>query len=150
MNVIILGCGRVGSTLARMMYGDNHHVTVIDMASEAFRRLGPRYKGDRVVGNGLDEDILRRAGIEKCDVFVSVTQGDNRNIMAAQIAKTVYNVPRVLTRINDPIRAHVYRSMGIVTICGTTILSGLMNAFLSSGQWPIEQDYNERYMESSI
>ena len=150
MNVIILGCGRVGSTLARLMHNENHHVTVIDMLSESFRRLGPRFKGERVVGNGLDDDILKRAGIEKCDVFVSVTQGDNRNIMAAQIAKHVYSVPRVLTRINDPIRAHVYRDMGIITICGTTILSGLMHDFLTTDRWPIEQDYNVNYIESHI
>src|SRR6185503_20305713 len=126
MNVIILGCGRVGSTLARLMYKEGHNVTVIDKLSESFRRLGNKYKGQRLIGNGIDEDILKRAGIESCDVFVAVTQGDNRNIMAAQIAKELFSVPRVITRINDPVRADIYRDLGIVTICGTTILSGLM------------------------
>jgi trk system potassium uptake protein TrkA len=146
MNVIILGCGRVGSTLARMMYHDGHHVTVIDMLSESFRRLGPKFKGVRVIGNGMDEDVLKRAGIEKCDVFVSVTQGDNRNIMAAQIAKEVYGVGKVLTRINDPIRADAYRSMGIVTICGSTVFSGIMRDFINTDQWMLEKDYNKEYL----
>jgi len=85
MNVVILGCGRVGSTLARMMYKDGHAVTIIDLQSEAFRRLGAKYKGQRIVGNGIDEDVLRRAGIANADIFVAVSQGDNRNIMAAQM-----------------------------------------------------------------
>src|SRR5215212_8778183 len=137
MNVIILGCGRVGSTLARTMYKDGHNVTVVDMLSESFRRLGSKFKGQRVVGNGVDEDVLKRAGIENCDVFVAVTQGDNRNIMAAQIAHAVYNVPKVMTRINDPVRADTYRELGIVTICGTTLLAGLMRDFINTDTWAV-------------
>ena len=147
MNVIILGCGRVGSTLARSMHKDGHSVTVIDVASEAFRRLGTKFKGQRVVGNGMDEDVLKRSGIANCDVFVCVTPGDNRNIMAAQIAQSVYKVPKVITRINDPIRADVYRGMGIVTFCGTTLFSGLMRDFINSGEWGIDRDYNREYLE---
>src|SRR2546423_14404151 len=124
MNIIILGCGRVGSTLARSMYKDGHNVTVIDLLSESFRRLGSKFKGQRVVGNGVDEDVLKRAGIENCDLFVAVTQGDNRNIMAAQIAKNVYQVPKGLPRINDPVRAVAYREPGSATIRGTTIMAG--------------------------
>jgi len=146
MNVIVLGCGRVGSTLARLMYNDGHDVTVIDIASEAFRRLGGKFKGSRVIGNGMDEDVLKRAGIEKCDIFVSLTPGDNRNIMAAQIAKEVYGVQKVVTRINDPIRADAYRALGVVTICGTTILSGLMRDFLNTDEWALEKDYNRHYL----
>lgn len=146
MNVIILGCGRVGSTLARMMYHDGHNVTVIDLLNESFRRLGSKFKGTRIQGNGVDEDVLRRAGIDKCDVFVSVTQGDNRNIMAAQMAKLVYKVPTVMTRISDPIRADVYREMGVVTICGSTILSGIMHDYVVTGQWTMERDYNRDYL----
>lgn len=150
MNVIILGCGRVGSTMARQMYRDGHNVTVIDLLSESFRRLGSRFKGQRVVGNGLDEDVLKRAGIENCDVFVSVTQGDNRNIMTAQIAREMYHVPKVMTRINDPIRADAYRRMGIVTICGTTILAGLMRDFVNTDQWLLEKDYNKEYVTQNF
>ncbi|NLH99110.1 MAG: TrkA family potassium uptake protein [Chthonomonadales bacterium] len=150
MNVIILGCGRVGSTLARRLYHDGHNVTVIDLTGEAFRRLGSKFRGQRIVGNGLDRDILERAGIKSCDVFVSVTQGDNRNIMSAQIAKHVYKVPRVLTRINDPIRADAYRQMGIITICSPTIISGLVRDFLVEDRWAIEQDYNQQYVGMNI
>src|SRR5579862_2065154 len=146
MNVIILGCGRVGSTLARSMYRDGHAVTVIDLQSESFRRLGSKFKGQRVIGNGIDEDVLRRAGIEKADLFVAVTQGDNRNIMAAQIARTVYEVPQVLTRINDPVRADAYRERGIVTICGTTLLSGLIRDFVTTKQWSVSKDYNNEFL----
>lgn len=150
MNVIILGCGRVGATLARRLHHDGHNVTVIDLLPEAFRRLGSRFKGHRVVGNGLDQDVLKRAGIESCDVFVSVTQGDNRNIMSAQIAKEVYKVPRVITRINDPIRADAYRQLGLVTICAPTIVSGLIRDFLVENRWAIEHDYNRDYIELNI
>jgi len=150
MNVIILGCGRVGSTLARLMYRDGHNVTVIDLLSESFRRLGTRFKGQRVIGNGIDEDVLKRAGIESCDVFISCTQGDNRNIMSAQIAKVVYKVPKVMTRINDPIRADAYRELGIVTICGTTILAGIMRDFINTDQWTLEKDYNKEYIALNV
>lgn len=146
MNVIILGCGRVGSTMARSMHKDGHTVTVIDLLSESFRRLGNKFKGQRVVGNGVDEDVLKRAGIENCDVFVAVTQGDNRNIMAAQIAHAVYSVPKVMTRINDPVRADTYRELGIVTICGTTLLAGLMRDFVNTDHWAVEKDYNKDYL----
>jgi trk system potassium uptake protein len=150
MNVIILGCGRVGSTMARLMYHDGHNVTVIDLLSESFRRLGNRFKGQRVIGNGLDEDVLKRAGIESCDVFVTVTQGDNRNIMVAQIAREIYHVPKVLTRINDPIRADAYRRVGIVTICGTTILAGLMRDFVNTDEWLLQKDYNKDYIAQNV
>jgi len=150
MNVIILGCGRVGSTLARLMYRDGHNVTVVDMLSESFRRLGSKFKGQRLVGNGIDEEVLKRAGIETCDVFVAVTQGDNRNIMAAQIAHEIYHVPTVLTRINDPVRADIYRQIGIHTICGTTIFSGLMRDFINTGVWNIAKDYNAEYLSLNV
>jgi trk system potassium uptake protein TrkA len=132
------------------MYREGHNVTVIDTQSEAFRRLGTRFKGQRVIGNGLDEDVLKRAGIENCDVFISVTQGDNRNILAAQMAKEVFRVPRVITRINDPIRADAYRAMGIVTICGTTVLAGLLRDFMVEQRWAIEKDYNRDYIEQNV
>lgn len=136
MRVIILGCGRVGSTLAKIMANEEHDVTVIDQTSDSFRRLGAKFKGTRLVGQGTDLDVLRRAGIEGAEVFVSVTQGDNTNIMAAQIAKEVFNVPKVMTRIYDPIRAEAYQEMGIRTICTTTIAAGLMRD-LATGQ-PVE------------
>jgi trk system potassium uptake protein TrkA len=134
MNIVILGCGRVGSTLARQLASDGHQVTIIDRNSDAFRRLGSKYKGQKVIGTGLDQDTLRKGGIEAADAFVAVTQGDNTNIMAAQIAQSVFKVKKVLTRLYDPIRAEAYRDMGIETICTTTLVSGLFHSALTDDQ----------------
>lgn len=150
MNIVILGCGRVGSTFARLMYQDGHAITIIDQQSEAFRRLGAKFKGNRIVGNGIDEDVLKRAGIENAQIFIAVTQGDNRNIMAAQIARHVFNVPTVLARIYDPVRADRYRQMGIVTLCTTTIASGLMRDFVTTGEWGLAKDYSKEYLELNV
>jgi trk system potassium uptake protein TrkA len=139
MNVIILGCGRVGSTIARSLVLDHHQVTVIDMTADAFRRLGPKFMGKKVVGTGTDQLVLQRAGIEKADVFLALTQGDNTNIMAAQIAREVFNVPKVTTRIYDPIRADAYRELGIETLCTTTLAAGLLRAMITG---------DEQYAES--
>lgn len=136
MRVIILGCGRVGSTLAKQMAAENHEVTVVDQESNAFRRLGTKFKGTRIVGPGTDSEVLQRAGIESADVFVAVTQGDNTNIMATQIAKKIFNVPKVLTRIYDPSRAEAYRDMGIHTICTTTIAAGMLNSLATDQPLP--------------
>lgn len=136
MKVIILGCGRVGSTLARELDAAGHEVTVIDERVSAFNRLGDSYKGNMVVGTGIDESVLRRAGIEDADCFASVTNGDNRNIMAAQIAKVVFNVPRTITRIYDPIREETYRELGLETICSTRIISAMIGRFLLTGENP--------------
>ena len=99
-----------------------HQVTVVDSNRRAFDRLGSDFKGDMVLGNGIDEDVLRKAGIEKADGFASLTNGDNRNIMAAQIAREIFKVPRVITRIYDPMREDVFRELGLKTVSPT--LSG--------------------------
>lgn len=130
MNVIILGCGRIGSTLARSLSGDGHNVSIIDKSSEAFRRLGPDFGGNMIVGNGIDDAVLKRAGIEKADSFVAVTNGDNTNIMSVQIAKVKFKVPKVVTRIYDPIRACAYRELGIETICTTIIGARLIKDYV--------------------
>ena len=121
MNVVILGCGRIGSTLAGWMAKDGHKVSVVDQNDDAFRRLGPDFTGEMILGNGIDEDVLKRSGIEQADAFVAVTNGDNTNIMSVQIAKEKFKVPQVITRIYDPIRACAYRELGIETICTTMI-----------------------------
>ncbi len=120
VRVIILGCGRVGSRLATLLDGEGHEVTVIDLKADQFQRLGPDFKGTAMVGTGIDEDVLRRAGIEQADAFVAVTNGDNRNIMASQIAKIIFNVPKVVTRIYDPVRENTYQRLGLETFCPTT------------------------------
>lgn len=121
MKVLILGCGRVGSTLASMLDRSGHSVSVLDQSSDAFQRLSPDFGGETYVGNGVDEDILIRAGIRDADAFVAVTNGDNRNIMAGQIAKEIFHVNKVMCRIYDPIREQTYRELGMDTMCPTTI-----------------------------
>src|SRR5437899_8284102 len=125
LRLLIVGCGRVGSQIASNMDRAGHYVVIVDRYPNAFSRaanrgvLGRDFKGDQVVGNGTDVDVLRRAGIERADGFVAVTEGDNRNIMASQIAKDVYKVPHVVARIYDPERAEAYEKLGLHTICPT-------------------------------
>ncbi len=114
-----MGCGRVGSELAVRLDVEGHQVTVLDINPDAFRRLPPDFKGRRVVGNGIDQDVLRRVGLAEADVFIAVTQGDNRNVMAAQIAKHIFQVPKVICRIYDPIREEIYRELGLETYSPT-------------------------------
>ncbi|HXG42651.1 MAG TPA: TrkA family potassium uptake protein [Dehalococcoidia bacterium] len=119
MKVVIMGCGRVGSELAVRLEAEGHQVAVLDINPDAFRRLPPDFKGRRVVGNGIDQDVLRRIGLAEADVFIAVTQGDNRNVMAAQIAKHIFHVPKVICRIYDPIREEIYRELGLETYSPT-------------------------------
>lgn len=122
MKVVILGCGRVGAMLAQILAGEGHQVIVIDQNSDAFSRLGPEFPREQVVlGDGTDEDVLKRAGIETADAFVATTNGDNRNIMAVQIARDTFGVPRVMCRIYDPIRQQTYNEMGLESICPTVV-----------------------------
>jgi len=131
VRVIILGCGRVGSTLAAILTSEGHHVTVIDRDQAAFdkaaQRLGPAFTHDTVCGVGIDQVVLRQAGIEEADAFISVTSGDNTNIVAAQMAQHHFKVPKVLARVYDPIRADAYREAGVETICTTTVTAGLFH-----------------------
>jgi len=126
MNVVILGCGRLGAKLAQMLDSEGDAVTVIDPNSESFARLGPRFRGRTMVGVGIDEDVLRRAGIEQADAFVALSDGDNTNIMASQVAKIIFKVPKVISQIKDPIREDTYHLLGLETICPTTIGAEVM------------------------
>lgn len=119
MKVVIMGCGRVGARLASMLDQEGHDVTVLDTQPEAFRRLWPDYGGKRHVGNGIDQDTLAKIGVGEAEAFIAVTQGDNRNVMATQIAKHIFGVPRALCRIYDPIREEIYRGLGLETISPT-------------------------------
>lgn len=150
--ITILGCGRVGSTLAKQMSGEGHQVTVLDLTGDSFRRLGTKFRGQRFVGSGLDQDLLKRSHLSEADVFIAVTQGDNTNIMAAQIAREVFSIPSVFARIYDPIRAQAYREMGITTLCTTTLAAGLIHdAALgdtaSVGLQQAAQDWDKIYLE---
>ena len=126
MNIVIMGCGRVGAQLAGMLDEDGHKVIVMDSDTYSFRRLPPSFKGTPLVGDGTDEDYLKKAGIEEADAFIAVTQGDNRNVMAAQIAKHMYNVPRVICRIYDPLREEMYQTLGLETISPTMVGAKLL------------------------
>ena len=116
-----MGCGRVGARLAQQLTNANHEVTIVDIKASAFSRLGPDFKGTTMLGNGIDQDLLRRAGIERADAFVAATQGDNRNIMASQIAQHIYGVKRVVTRIYDPLRSDTFAALGLRAISPTII-----------------------------
>ena len=132
MNVVIMGCGRVGAQLAALLDADGHSITVLDTDAYSFRRLPPDFNGTALIGNGLDQEILKRAGIEKADAFVAVTQGDNRNVMAAQIAKHIFNVPKVTCRIYDPLRRDLYQTLGLEAISPTTVFAQMLKEKLES------------------
>jgi trk system potassium uptake protein TrkA len=137
MKVVIMGCGRVGARLARELDADGHIVSIVDNDAYSFRRLAfspelPEFKGTALRGNGIDEEVLKRAGIEEADAFIALTQGDNRNIMACQIAKHIFNVPRVICRIYDPLRQELYSTLGLEAISPTTIISDVFKNILES------------------
>ena len=111
-----MGCGRVGSTLARSLEDRNHTVAVIDSNPDAFRRLGPTFSGTKVTGVGFDQDVLEKAGIDRADAFAAVSSGDNSNIIAARVARETFGIQKVVARIYDPGRAEVYQRLGITTV----------------------------------
>ena len=121
MRYLIVGCGRVGSALAKLLDSDGHEVIVVDENAAAFKRLGQKFKGHEVVGTGIDYDVLKRAGAATADGFVAVTNGDNRNIMAALIAQRMFNIKKIVARIYDPPRGQMYRELGVQTVCPTTV-----------------------------
>ena len=121
MRTVIVGCGRVGSNLARQLSEEGDEVAVVDFSEAAFNRLGEDFAGEMVFGTGVDEDVLRRAGTAQADAFVAVTNADTTNIMAAQLAKHLFGVKQVICRIYDPSREDVYAELGLQTICPTTI-----------------------------
>lgn len=126
MKFVILGCGRVGARMATMLDRMGHEVSIIDLKRESFNRLPDDFGGESIVGVGIDEDVLRSAGIEEADVFAAVTNGDNTNIMASQVAKELFHVPRVIARIYDPLREETYHALGLETICPTTLISNVI------------------------
>jgi len=119
--IIVVGCGKVGSTLANSLSDEGHDVVVIDNDSKNFERLGPDFNGIKLQGVVIDEDVLKKAGIDKADALAAVTPDDSTNIMTAQIAQEIYNVPTVLARIYDPAREDIFHSLGLETICPTKL-----------------------------
>jgi len=126
MYVIIAGCGRVGSELAKLVSSEGHDVVVIDKNPVSFDRLGGTFNGLTLVGNGFSLDLLKQAGIEKADAFCAVTNGDNTNLISAQVAKKIFKVPKVIARVYDPQRAHIYKALGLDVVSGTTLFSAML------------------------
>lgn len=141
MYVIIMGCGRVGARLANLLQTNGHEVVVLDTNPGAFDRLGHEFRGTTMIGNGVDTEVLRRAGIERADAFAACTQGDNRNIMASQIAKEIFKVPKVVTRIYDPIRKDTYMALGLDAISPTVIGAAHFYTKLVGEQPPGEDEF---------
>ena len=130
MKIVIVGCGRVGASSAELWDAAGHEVIVLDIVTRAFERLPTTFGGTAVRGDGTDEDVLRRAGAEGADVLVAMTEGDNRNVMSAQLAVEALGIPRVIAKINDPVRAMAYAELGIATLCRTGLMVDAMNAQL--------------------
>lgn len=126
MNIVVVGCGRMGAHLATILDQQGHRVSIVDTRQAAFERLPQDFNGRSIVGTGIDEDVLRGAGIAEADVFIALTDADNTNIMASQVAKDVFGVQRVSARVYDPIRAEIFAELGIDTVCVTTLVTELM------------------------
>ena len=133
MNVIVVGCGRVGSQLATLLSVDGHNVTVIDKDPDSFRRLGTTFNGVTVRGLGFDEEVLEEAGIRECDAFAAVTNLDNTNLMAAEVARKIFDVPHVVARLYNPQRERTYLQLGLDFVCGTTLVAEHLLDKIQSG-----------------
>jgi trk system potassium uptake protein TrkA len=133
MKVVIMGCGRVGAALAVDLDREGNDVLVLDTDQGAFRFLPDDFSGNTYVGSGIDIDTLRKIGVEKADVFVSATRGDNRNVMAAQIARHIFGVKVVASRVFDPLREEMYRYMGVRTINPTRVQARRLKRIIEAG-----------------
>jgi trk system potassium uptake protein TrkA len=127
---VIVGCGRVGAALAEAFDNEGHEVVILDTSTRAFDRLSGEFKGQAVRGDGTDEDVLRKAGAERADALLALTEGDNRNVMAAQVAMEKLSIGKAIAKINDPVRAAAYAELGIATVCRTTMLTDAILAFM--------------------
>ncbi|MQY12903.1 Trk system potassium uptake protein TrkA [Streptomyces sp. RB5] len=145
MHIVIMGCGRVGSTLARTLEQQGHTVAVVDQDPTAFRRLGSSFGGRRVTGVGFDQDTLREAGIEEAGAFAAVSSGDNSNIIAARVAREMFGVENVAARIYDPRRAEVYQRLGIPTVATVRWTADqMLRRLLPAGAEPLWRDPSGR------
>ncbi|QNU68354.1 TrkA family potassium uptake protein [Ruminiclostridium herbifermentans] len=133
MQVVVIGCGKVGSKFAHMLSEEGNDVAIVSNDSESFKNLSPDFDGIKVTGVPIDQDILKMAGIETADVLVAVTEDDNINIMVCQVAKEIFKVPKVIARIYNPAREHIFHEFGLETICPTDITVNVMRASMESG-----------------
>jgi trk system potassium uptake protein TrkA len=130
MQVIVIGCGKVGSKFAQVLSEEGHDVVVVDNDRHLFKKLGPNFNGVTITGVPIDQDTLKQAGIETADALVAVTPDDNVNIMACQVAKEIFKVPRVIARIYNPEREHVFHQFGLETICPTSITVDIIHSMI--------------------
>jgi trk system potassium uptake protein len=161
VKTVIVGCGRVGAVLADSFDRAGHEVIVIDPTTRAFDRLPSTFGGNALRGDGTDEDTLRRAGAEDADIFMALTEGDNRNVMAAQMALEALGAKRVIAKINDPVRAEAYADLGIATLCRTTMMADAVSGFLGfpvsggtgifapTGSHPGGEDHHEPILDEA-
>ena len=141
MHIVIMGCGRVGSTLAHILEAQGHSVAIIDQDRDAFRKLRSGFKGKRIVGVGFDQDVLREAGIEEADGFAAVSSGDNSNVISARVVRESFGVERVVARIYDPRRAEVYQRLGIPTVATVRWTADqMLRRLLPEGSEPLWRD----------
>jgi trk system potassium uptake protein TrkA len=124
VKIIICGCGKVGNKIAEILSQQKHELTVIDRDADAFRKLEAITEAQFVSGNIIDQDVLVKAGIEQADVFLALTGDDNANLFAAQVAKELFKVKRVIIRVDEPVRANAFsEELGLITICGTELIA---------------------------
>jgi trk system potassium uptake protein TrkA len=141
VHIVIMGCGRVGATLAQSLEDQGHSVAIIDQNPAAFRRLGSHFNGRRITGVGFDRDTLREAGIEEAGAFAAVSSGDNSNILAARVARETFGVENVAARIYDPRRAEVYQRLGIPTVATVRWTANqMLRRLLPKGAEPLWRD----------
>lgn len=133
MNIIVAGCGRVGSQLATSLSKDGHNVTVIDKSEDSFARLGSAFNGVTIRGLCFDEEILESAGARDCDIFAAVTDLDNTNLMAVEVARHLFNVPRAVARLYNPVRESTYDKLGIEYVSGTKLIAEVMHEKIEAG-----------------
>ncbi len=142
MEIIVVGCGRVGAAISTLLSEEGHNVTILDKKEKAFHRLGKNFNGLTLQGNGFDIETLTKAGAKTADAFVVVTNGDNTNIMACQVAKTIFKIPRVIARLYDPRRAEIYQRFGLTILSGTTLVASMIRDKL------IESSFSSYFIET--
>jgi trk system potassium uptake protein len=141
VHIVIMGCGRVGSTLAHILEDRGYSIAIIDRDPDAFRRLGSSFKGERVTGIGFDRGVLIQAGIERADAFAAVSSGDNSNVISARVVRETFGVQRVAARIYDPRRAEVYERLGIPTVATVRWTADqMLRKLLPEGGEPLWRD----------
>ena len=141
MHIVIMGCGRVGSTIAHILEDQGHSVAMIDQDPDAFRKLRPGFKGIKITGIGFDRDVLIEAGVERADAFAAVSSGDNSNVIAARVVRESFGVNRVVARIYDPRRAEVYQRLGIPTVATVRWTADqMLRKLLPEGAQPLWRD----------